>query len=130
MKDEGGEGLPTQFDFEGTVIFITNTDFDYQVARENAMSPHFEALISRSMYIDLKMKTKKDYIVRIKQVVEAGMLREYNLSKTDEKEIVEYIESMQDKMRELSLRIVLKIAKLKKSKPTQWKTLARVVCTK
>lgn len=130
MEDEDGERLPRNFEFEGTVIFITNYDFDDMVERGNKLAPHFSALISRSMYLDMAMKTKKDYLVRIKQVIEGGMLRDRNMTKTDENQIVDFIEKNQDKLRELSLRMVVKVAALLQSHPTKWQSLARVVCCK
>jgi hypothetical protein len=128
FENSEGEVLPSSFEFEGTIIFITNLDFDNLIDRGNKLAPHFEAMISRSMYIDLAMKTKRDYMVRIHQVVEDGMLREKGLSKVDESEVMDFICDNVDKLRELSLRMVLKLATLKKSQPRNWMSLAKVVC--
>lgn len=130
MEDEAGDRLPTSFEFEGTIIFITNYDFDQMIDRGSKLSPHFNALISRSMYLDMKMKNKKDYLVRIKQVIEQGMLRNEGLSAAAEKSIVDFVEKNQDSLRELSLRMVVKVASLYKSHPAKWQNLARVVCCK
>lgn len=130
MEDEEGDSLPRSFEFEGTIIFITNYDFDDLINRGNKLAPHFMAMISRSMYLDMAMKTKRDYIVRIKQVIEGGMLREEKVSATDERSIIAFIEKHQDSLRELSLRMVVKIAALLKSHPTKWESLAKVVCCK
>jgi hypothetical protein len=130
MKDEGGDGLPTQFEFEGTVIFITNTDFDWLIEKGNKLAPHLSALVSRSMYLDMAMKSKRDYLVRIKQVVEKGMLRDLKMSKVDENEILAFIDKYQDTLRELSLRMVVKIANLKRARPSKWQSLAKVFCVK
>lgn len=128
MEDEGGDKMPREFEFDGTIIFITNYDFDLLIARGNKLAPHFQALVSRSMYLDMAMKNNRDYMVRIKQVIEKGMLRADGHSRSDEQEIVEFIDKNQDIMRELSLRMVVKVAALKRSHPTKWKSLARVVC--
>jgi len=130
MKDEGGDGMPTQFEFEGTVIFITNTDFDYLIDKGNKLAPHLAALVSRSMYLDMAMKSKRDYLVRIKQVVEKGMLKDMKMSKADETEILSFIDKFQDTLRELSLRMVVKIAMLMKAHPTKWQSLAKVFCVR
>lgn len=130
MEDEGGDRVPNSFEFEGTIIFITNYDFDSMIDRGSKLSPHFNALISRSMYLDMKMKTKKDYLVRIKQVVEQGMLRNEGLTANDERQIIDFIQKNQDSLRELSLRMVIKVASLYKSHPAKWSNLARVVCCK
>lgn len=128
MEDEGGDSVPREFEFEGVVIFITNYDFDLLIDRGNKLAPHFAALVSRSMYLDMAMKNKRDYMIRIKQVVEKGMLREHKCSLADEREIVDFVDAHQDKLRELSLRMVVKVATLKRTHPTKWKSLARVVC--
>jgi len=130
MEDEDGERLPRNFEFEGTVIFITNYDFDDFIARGSKLSPHFEALVSRSQYLDLKMKTRKDYLTRIKMKLEDGMLRTRGLNQVDENEIMKFIEKNADTLRELSLRIVVKIADLKAAMPDRWESRARVLCCK
>lgn len=129
MEDEEGERLPRQFEFEGSVIFITNYDFDVMIDRGSRLSPHFEAMISRSHYLDLAMKTKRDYFIRIKMVVSNGMLDD-TLSKAQQKTLVEFIEKHMDKLRELSLRMVIKLGGLMKMNPTGWEKLAKITCMK
>lgn len=128
IEDEEGESIPEKFEFEGSVIFITNYDMDDLIRRGNKFAPHFQALISRSLYVDLEMKTKMDYIVRIKQVVAGGMLRDMGMSQQQENEIVDYITKHKDDMRELSLRMAIKLAKLIKIDPVNWKKRARHTC--
>lgn len=126
--DDEGSSIPDRFEFEGSVIFITNYDFDNMIASGNKLAPHFQALVSRSMYLDLEMKTKMDYMVRIKQVVGAGMLRNRGLNTSESVQIVEFIENNMNQMRELSLRIVIKIATLYKMSGTNWQKLAKQTC--
>lgn len=129
METEDGESIPNSFEFEGSIIFITNLDFQSQIDRGSRMAPHFEALISRSHYLDLGIKSKRDYIVRIKQVLRAGMLDEQLLN--DEKaEIVAYMEENLNRMRELSLRMVKKLADLMIMDRQGWKDLAEITCLK
>ena len=128
VEDEDGEPIPNSFEFEGSVIFITNYDFDDLIARGSRLAPHFEALVSRSHYLDLAMKTKMDYVVRIKQVVALGMLRDKGLSVTDEATIVDFVEKNMDNLRELSLRMVIKLATLMKMNSMNWQKLAKQTC--
>lgn len=120
-----GEELPSAFDFEGTVIFITNICFDSQIEKGSKLAPHFEAMISRSHYIDLGIKTKRDYLIRIKQVAPT-MLRD--VPENTASDIIGFIEQNQDKMRELSLRMVKKLADLVMVDPQNWKLLAKTTC--
>lgn len=130
MLDEEGDRLPRSFDYSGNIVFITNTDMQGQVDRGAALAPHFSALMSRSLYIDLGMKTKKDCIVRIKQVVETNALSSHGISVSSAQEILAFVEEHSDRLRELSLRLVVKIGHLKRNNPTSWKSLAKVTCCK
>lgn len=128
IEDEDGEPIPANFEFEGSVIFITNYDFDDLIARGSRLAPHFEALVSRSHYLDLAMKTKLDYVVRIKQVVGQGMLRDKNISDYDASILVDFVEANMDNLRELSLRMVIKLATLMKMDYVNWQKLAKQTC--
>ena len=128
MEDEEGERLPRSFDFEGSIIFITNYDFDAMIQGGTKLAPHFEAMISRSHYLDLAMHTKLDYVVRIKQVLALGMLKNEGFSKSQEAEILAFVVKHQDRLRELSLRMVVKLSGLMKMNPTGWQKLATVTC--
>jgi len=128
MFDEGGESVPENFEFEGSVIFITNYDFDTLIDSGNKLAPHFAALVSRSHYLDLSMKTKLDYLVRIRQVVRGGMLASRGFNKADEVIIMQFIEDNMEQLRELSLRMVVKISTLFKMHKTGWQKLARQTC--
>ena len=127
-EDEDGESIPEKFEFEGSVIFITNYDFDSLIASGNKLAPHFEALVSRSLYLDLAMKTKMDYFVRIQQVVRGGMLRDRGFDESETLMILEFIRNNMDRMRELSLRMVVKLSNLYKMDKLNWQKLARQTC--
>jgi hypothetical protein len=90
-----------------------------------------DALESRCHYIDLQMDTNREKILRIKQVVkEAGMLDHLEFQDLQKDEVVDFIINNQDKLRELSLRMVLKIADLRKSFPKNWEAMAKTTCMK
>lgn len=128
VDEDSAEKIPRSFEFEGTIIFITNYDFDAMIQRGHKLAPHFAALISRSHYIDLAMKTERDYLIRIKQVVKQGLLR--NLNDTQKADVLRFVEQNSHRMRELSLRMVLKIASIRKMEMPAWESLAKVTCCK
>jgi hypothetical protein len=130
MLDAEGDRLPRSFDFSGNIVFITNMDMQTLIDKGHSLAPHFEALLSRSLYLDLGMKTKRDCIIRIKQVVESGALSTHDITPAAAREILEFVEDNNEKLRELSLRLVVKIGRLKRFNPTDWKSLARVTCCK
>ena len=93
MKDDAGDPLPTEFLFEGSMIFITNKDFDAMIANQDKFSVHYEAFISRSYYIDLAMRNRRDYLIRIKDVIDnEGMLTD-RLNSDQIKDVLSYIET-------------------------------------
>ena len=116
------EGVPDSFNFAGSAIFITNIKFDN--VKSKKMRDHLEALESRCHYIDLTIDTDREKMLRIKQITKDGMLDEYALGEHVVDEIVDYMESNKTKLRELSLRTVLKIADLAKAFPTKWEAMA------
>ena len=116
------EGVPDSFNFQGSAIFITNIKFDN--VKSKKMRDHLEALESRCHYVDLTIDTDREKMLRIKQITKDGMLDEYALGEHVVDDIVEYMESNKTKLRELSLRTVLKIADLAKAFPTKWEAMA------
>lgn len=131
MVDENGDPVDRTFEYNGTIIFITNKDFDEEIARGGRNAEHFEALVSRSHYVSCDMYSKRDYIVRIKQVVTKGMLRDQKgLGPNSEAKIVSFIEEHADDLRELTLRMALKLADVFKMNPSKFESLAKVSCFK
>jgi hypothetical protein len=130
FEDDDGDIIPRRFEFKGTIVFITNLDFDAMIERGHKLAPHLSALVSRAHYIDLAMKTKRDYYVRIKQVVKQGMLAKAGFTLAEEADIMQFVEKNFDKLRETSLRSVIKIAALRRSNPSRFESLARITCCK
>ena len=122
--------MPKSFEFEGTIIFITNLDFDAMINKGHKLAPHMNAMISRSHYIDLTMKTKRDYMIRIKQVLDKGMLDREGIEKSAQLDVVSFIDMHQNSMRELSLRMVLKVAGIRSMNSPKWMAIAKITCCK
>lgn len=121
------EGIPDRFEFCGAAIFITNIKFEH--VRSKKLRDHLDALESRCHYIDLQMDTNREKILRIKQIVGDGMLDDRDgLDPIAKDEVVAFINENQSKLRELSLRMVLKIADLRESFPTNWRAMAQTTC--
>jgi hypothetical protein len=88
------------------------------------MRDHLEALESRCHYIDLAIDTDREKMLRIKQITNDGMLTEYMLGEEVVQEIVDFIDINKKRLRELSLRTVLKVADLAKAFPDKWEAMA------
>jgi predicted AAA+ superfamily ATPase len=123
------EGIPDRFEFKGAAIFITNLKFAH--VKSKKLKSHLDALESRCHYIDLEMDTHREKLLRIKQVVEgAGMLDRYDFDAATKQEVVDFVNNNADRLNELSLRMVLKVADLRKSFPKNWTAMARTTCMK
>ncbi len=116
------EGIPDRFEFKAGAIFITNIKFEN--VRSKKLQDHLAALESRCHYIDLTIDTEREKMLRIKQITKDGMLSEYGLSEEVQDEIVDFIDLNKKRLRELSLRTVLKVADLAKAFPSKWEAMA------
>ena len=122
------EGIPDRFEFQGSAIFISNVSFES--VKSKKIRDHLEALMSRCHYIDLEMDKVTDKFLRIEQIVGDGMLDEYKFGDEGNKEIVDFMLEKSARLREISLRMVLKCADLRKMSPNTWKELAESTCMK
>jgi hypothetical protein len=120
------EGIPSSFEFKGGAIFITNIKFEN--VKSKKLRDHLEALESRCHYLDLTIDTEREKVLRIKQIVEDGMLDKYDMPDEHKAQVLEFIETNKKKLRELSLRMVLKIADLRVSFPDRWQSIAVMTC--
>jgi hypothetical protein len=116
------EGVPDSFEFKGSAIFITNLDF--QDVKSKKLKSHLEALESRCHYMDLTIGTEREKMLRIKQVIMDGMLDSYKVSDEVKEEIIDFVDINKKRLRELSLRTVLKVADLAVAFPDKWEAMA------
>jgi len=124
------EGIPNSFNFNGSIIFITNKSFDAKKAGK--MQPHLDALQSRCHFLDLTVDTERDKMLRIKQVhrdADGGLFADYDFTQVQTDEIMSFIWDNHTKLREVSLRMCLKVADLVKIS-ANWRELAKATCMK
>jgi hypothetical protein len=123
------EGIPNSFDFKGSAIFITNLKFEHLKSKK--LQDHLEALQSRCHFLDLTIDTERDKMLRIKQVhrdSDGGLFRDYNFDELQCDEIFNFMTENAGKLREISMRMALKIADLTKVSATNWRLLAESTC--
>lgn len=110
----GEEDLPRTFEFTGRVIFISNMD-------QNNID---QAIRSRSMMIDLSM-TDDQKIDRMEHIAATEeFLPEY--SAVDKADALELIRTLKDDAKEISLRTLISITKIRAANK-DWKDLAAYV---
>lgn len=121
------EDIPRSFEFKGSVVFISNLKFDK--LKNVKIAEHLSALQSRCHYIDLKIDTQREKLLRITQIVRDGMLDPYNFSNEVKAEIEAFVVENASRFRELSLRSVIKLADIVAS-VSNWKRMARMTLLK
>jgi hypothetical protein len=73
----------------------------------------------------------RDKLLRIKQIAKDGVLfQDYDFEPEAQDEIIDFMHTNQDRLREMSLRMALKIADLRKSFSSKWKLMAETTCMK
>ena len=123
------EGVPDMFDFKGACIFITNLQFSNLKSKK--LQDHLEALQSRCHFLDLTLNTMRDRFLRIKQIYRKGELfADYDFNQEQGDMVIDFMEQNQTKLREMSLRMALKIADLTRVSETNWRALAATTCMK
>ena len=99
--------------------------------KSQKLKDHLDALQSRCHYLDLTLDTMRDKILRIKQIAADGELfKEMDLDQIAQDDIIEFMETNKNHLREVSLRMAIKVAQLRKSFPLRWKDMAQVTCMK
>ncbi len=119
------EGIPDAFDFNGSCIFITNIKFENLKSKK--LQDHLEALQSRCHFLDLTIDTERDKLLRIKQVhrdTDGGLFRDYNFENGEGDQVLQFMWDNKSRLRELSMRMALKIADLVKVSADNWRNLA------
>lgn len=106
------EDLPTSFEFKGRVVFISNL----------SSSQIDQAIITRSMAVDLAMTTKQK-IERMRFIMESpdfmpGVDKQYKV------DAITLVDLLQDKVKELSLRTLLQVTNIRANAGSNWRNLA------
>lgn len=109
MKDDE---LPQSFEFKGRIVFISNlssTTID-------------QAIITRSMAVDLSM-TNQQKIERMRHLLASGEFMP-EFAKTVKVDAMDLIEKLRDRVKELSLRTLIQVTKIRQNAGSNWANLA------
>lgn len=131
LKDSSSlreDDVPQTYDFQGSFIFISNIDFQrYIDTGGNKYVVHFEALMSRSLYLDLRVHDRQAISLWVEHVATHGkMFQKEHVSDTVGRDILDFLKTNRDDLREYSLRTAVKLCGLAKSHH-DWKDMAQVL---
>lgn len=125
LVDDQGE-VDRTFEYEGSVIFLSNINFQENVDAQRGRNwEHMEALISRSLYLDLRVHNRRAISLWITHVCTEGKMFELEgVPEADGKILLKWLHTEQSKLREFSLRTVHKLCNLWKM-GSEWESAAR-----
>ncbi len=111
------DDLPNTFEYKGGIIFLTNIP--------SCLLD--QAIISRSMVVDLSM-TVSQKIERMFHIISDPQFMS-EVSPAYKKESIELIQSVQDEIKDLSMRTLVQVINIRNSNQSNWKRLAEyVIC--
>jgi hypothetical protein len=115
-REMANDGIDPEHVFNGSVIFASNKDFQRIVdEKSNASAVHMEALISRAYYMDLLVHTRRALSLWINYICTEGkMFDKEDVDPKTGKEILAWLQTNRDNLREYSLRTVHKMCALTK----------------
>jgi DNA polymerase III delta prime subunit len=118
-----GVGIPSSFEFKGSVILVSNIGFDGHT-RGN-LSAHLDALKDRSYKIIVADSSKESCFKQVCfMVAKKELLSNFNLTKQQEFSLLEYIDSNLEKFNKVSLRTAVKLAQLISINAGDWRSMA------
>lgn len=116
-----------EFEFNGCCVFVTNLDFDRLIERGSSLAPHFEALLGRSVYLDLLIHKPLEIMVHVQDVVNtSSILDDIGIDGDQKTALMAWMWSNYQHMRELSLRTPLKLGYFMNSDEDGWMEMAEV----
>lgn len=122
--DEDDVRIPSRFEFNGAMIFITNLDFHAIAESNSARAPHLAAMIDRSWYVNLTINTLQEKHLWCEHVFLTHMYESMGLNSVQAAEIVNFVSDNIDRFFILSLRLYKDIASLvDDSNDGTWKSI-------
>lgn len=105
--------VPNRFEFKGSIIVITNINFENPEKASPAMAEHLAAIMSRVYYIDLAITNTREKYLHIEGVCkDHNLLKSMGLEPVQIEEVMTFFKDNLQYFREVSIRTVQKIGKL------------------
>ena len=122
--------IPRSFDFRGSVVFITNVNLQGYIEIGGKMAPHYDALVSRSMFVDLGIHSIREIMCRIRQVVfSTDYMVNQGVSGDQVQNVCSWLESHTKRLQRLSIRTVSQLLVMHKLHD-HWEEIAEVTLLK
>ncbi len=125
------KGIYKEFEFEGTIVFITNVDIDKELERGSKLAPHLQALVSRSVYLDLGVHSNEEIMVRVEDVIlSTDMMQKRGLTDAETYKALSWMKANVSRLRNVSLRTALYVADFISTDKDGWEEISEVTLLK
>ncbi|QBQ78654.1 hypothetical protein KAW3E185_00099 [Escherichia phage vB_EcoM_KAW3E185] len=125
------KGIDKEFEFEGTIVFITNVDIDKELERGSKLAPHLQALVSRSVYLDLGVHSNEEIMVRVEDVIlSTDMMQKRGLTDAETYKALSWMKANVSRLRNVSLRTALYVADFISTDKDGWEEISEVTLLK
>lgn len=125
------KNIDKEFEYEGTVVFITNVDIDRELERGTKLAPHLQALVSRSVYLDLGVHSNEEIMVRVEDVIlSTDMMQKRGLTDAQTYQALSWMKANVLRLRNVSLRTALYLADFIATDSNDWSEIAEVTLLK
>jgi hypothetical protein len=126
-KSLESEEIPDVYVFQGSIIFISNLDFQAIVDDgKSAAAVHIAALMSRSLYLETGVHDRRSLDLWIRHIATAGRMIEVEGLKAEQgAEILDWMRQEREHLREYSLRTLHHLCTLVKI-DSDWKAAAKL----
>ena len=108
-------GIPREFEYSGSVIFLSNIDFDLEIQRGSRLAPHLLAFIDRSLFLNLTLRTQDDFLARLDHLA-AVMIK----NDEEREAVMSFIREHAGRFHSLSGRLILHAYMAMKRYPNDW----------
>jgi hypothetical protein len=105
--------VPNRFEFQGSIVVITNINFENPEKASPALAEHLKAIMDRVYYIDLAITNVREKYLHIEGVCkDHDLLKNMGLGPVQIEEVMGFFKANLEYFREVSIRTVQKIGKL------------------
>ena len=119
-------GVEPEFDFQGSIIWITNTRFD-KLAKK--FEDHWDAVKGRFIPVEIFLTKEEKYMYTIYLIEEVDMLgenceaKEGGYSEEIIESTLEYLSDNYDNFKEITPRVAIKVADTMEMYPSMWESI-------
>jgi hypothetical protein len=107
LKDEHGNEIPNEFEFNGSMIFISNQNLQETIASGARKSEDVKAIVDRSVYMDLLIHNRQQISLWVDHMArKSNMFAERGIPTEHVDRIMSYLNTNRDRLTTLSLRTI------------------------